>query len=147
MKDCKECEKMDARLSRMEDDSISIRNEILLLRNRTHSSENSIANNLVITTEIQANMNWIIKKIDDLVSVKEKINSRLDRLNDDIVHQQRKELEDEIKENSEKLGRIKKFILSNKFVLFVVAVLYISDKISFAHYADNIISWLRGLTF
>src|SRR5579864_8883632 len=100
--------------------------ELKALRLRTHTVENNIASTMGLTREIQANANWIIKKLDEMMEIKERQNERIHAISEkvnkicfDIVEIKNKTLEEKITEKTNKLNKIMNILTSSKLWIVV----------------------------
>jgi seryl-tRNA synthetase len=129
--------------------------ELRLLRQRTHTVENNISSTIGITREMQANINWIVKKLDEMIEIKERQNERihnlsekLNKLSFDIIEIKNKTLEEKVVEKTNKLNKIVSIITSPKLWLFlgygVLFAMYWADNTSFATHVNNARRMISG---
>lgn len=109
--------------------------DIRIIRERLHKTENNIASSSALLAQTTTSLNWAIDTL-------EKISAKIDKSESEKLKQREEELKEIIKEKSGTLRKIKDFLMSEKFVLYIIAILYIADKVSFASHVDKI----RGLT-
>lgn len=109
--------------------------DIRMLRERSHKAENNIASSSALLAQTTMSLNWVIDTL-------EKISGKIDKSEADNLKKREEELKEIIKEKSGSLRKIKEFLMSEKFVLYIIAILYIADKLSFAEHIDKV----RGLT-
>lgn len=129
--------------------------ELKSLRQRVHVVENTAASTMGITREIQANANWIIKKLDEMMEIKDRINDKItsmsekiNKINFDLVEIKNKNLEEKIAEKTNNINKVKSFLLSGKFISAVgwtlFLCMYFADKFSFAGHVDNARKIING---
>lgn len=129
--------------------------EVKSIRIRTHAAENNIASGMGIMREIQVNANWIIKKLDEMIEIKERQNERIHQISEkvnkltfDIIDIKSKHLEEKIAEKTNHINKFKSFIFSGKFISIVgwtlFLCMYYADKFSFAGHVDNARKIING---
>jgi len=129
--------------------------ELKALRFRTHTAENNISSTIGMTREIQANANWIIKKLDEMMEIKDRINDKISAMSEkinkitfDIIEIKNKTLEEKIAEKTNKLNKIFNILTSGKLWLFigyfVLIMMYWADNTSFATHVNNARKIING---
>jgi seryl-tRNA synthetase len=129
--------------------------ELKLIRKRTHTVENNISSTIGITREMQANINWIVKKLDEMIEIKERQNERIHALSEkvnklcfDIIEIRNKTLEEKVVEKTNKLNKIVGILTSPKLWLFIgyfmLILMYWADNTSFATHVNNARRMISG---
>ena len=112
-----------------------LRSDIKLIRERMHRNENNLASSSALLAETTTSLGWAIEKL-------EFISEKIEKSEADTAREREEKLKEIIKEKIGYIQKIKSFFISEKFVLYLVALLYFADKVSFASHVDKI----RGLT-
>ncbi len=109
--------------------------DIRIIRERLHKTENNLASSSALLAQTIESLSWAIDTL-------EKIAEQIEKAEAEKSKQREEELKEIIKEKTGTLKKIKNFFISEKFVLYTIAILYFADKISFATHIDKV----RGLT-
>jgi len=111
--------------------------DIRIIRERMHKAENNIASSSALLAQTTTSLNFAFDTL-------EKISEKMEKADIEKAKEREEKLKQIIEEKSGTLTKIKNFLMSEKFVLYVIAILYVADKISFATHVDKVRSLAGG---
>lgn len=80
---------VDAEIKNIRESVHDIKDEVKMLRMRTHKNENDVASNFAILKEIQTNATWIISELDDITKkIKEIVGTQIETTQNLLISKQ-----------------------------------------------------------
>lgn len=121
----------------VKDDIRDIRNDIKILGERIYNNEKNLSSSSAILAQTTTSLNWAI---DNLKNISEKI----EKLNRELIIERQENLKEVIKNQSNFIQKAKSFLISEKFILYVLILLYMADQLSFSSYIDKLRTFIHG---